>query len=70
MNIQIGHDAALLESKKKMKGRGLASPDTGDALALTFAGKLRPRKYNGRNNNQARRVHAVSGNNSSSWMGN
>lgn len=27
----------LLESKKDMKARGLASPDDGDALALTFA---------------------------------
>lgn len=27
----------LLESKKDMRARGLASPDTGDALALTFA---------------------------------
>lgn len=27
----------LLESKEDMRGRGLASPDAGDALALTFA---------------------------------
>jgi hypothetical protein len=26
----------ILESKKDMKGRGLASPDEADALALTF----------------------------------
>lgn len=30
-------DKVQLEKKKDMKGRGLASPDTGDALALTFA---------------------------------
>lgn len=30
-------DAIILESKEKMKARGLASPDNGDALALTFA---------------------------------
>ena len=30
-------DQLLLESKERMKGRGLASPDMADALALTFA---------------------------------
>jgi len=30
-------DAQVLESKEEMKKRGLASPDNGDALALTFA---------------------------------
>jgi hypothetical protein len=32
-----GRDSILLEKKKDMKKRGLASPDVGDALALTFA---------------------------------
>lgn len=32
-----GRDAILLESKKKMAARGLASPDRADALALTYA---------------------------------
>ncbi|GEP61724.1 hypothetical protein [Reyranella soli] len=31
------HDAILLERKDDMRKRGLASPDDGDALALTFA---------------------------------
>lgn len=30
-------DRLLLESKEKMEGRGLASPDDGDALMITFA---------------------------------
>jgi hypothetical protein len=30
-------DSMMLESKESMKDRGLASPDDGDALALTFA---------------------------------
>ncbi len=30
-------DRLLLESKESMAKRGLASPDDGDALALTFA---------------------------------
>lgn len=32
-----GRDAILLESKDDMRARGLASPDDGDALALTFS---------------------------------
>lgn len=33
-------DAIMLEPKEKMKKRGLASPDNGDALACTFAVKI------------------------------
>jgi len=33
-------DAVMLESKESLKGRGLPSPDDGDALALTFAGRV------------------------------
>src|SRR5262249_35566644 len=35
--LRDGRDAILLERKEDMKRRGLASPDNGDALALTFA---------------------------------
>ena len=38
--VEYGYDASdaiLLERKDDMKRRGLASPDDGDALALTFA---------------------------------
>src|SRR5436190_22221796 len=38
--VDFGYDASdaiLLERKDDMKRRGLASPDDGDALALTFA---------------------------------
>jgi len=35
-------DRLLLESKESMKKRGLASPDDGDALALTFSMPVRP----------------------------
>jgi len=34
-------DRLVLESKEKMKARGVDSPDDGDALALTFAGSVR-----------------------------
>ncbi len=39
-NVEYGYDASdalLLERKDDMRRRGLASPDDGDALALTFA---------------------------------
>lgn len=36
-------NAILLERKQDMKRRGLASPDHGDALALTFAAPVLPR---------------------------
>ena len=35
--LRHGRDAIQLERKEDMKRRGLASPDNGDALALTFA---------------------------------
>ncbi len=40
--LRAGRDAILLERKKDMKARGLASPDDGDALALTFAHPVAP----------------------------
>jgi hypothetical protein len=39
----------VLESKDDMKARGLASPDIGDALAMTFAENVLPTGA-GRNN--------------------
>ena len=40
--LKQGRDSILLERKKDMKARGLASPDDGDALALTFAHPVAP----------------------------
>ena len=40
-------NAILLEKKEHAKARGLASPDNGDALALTFAEDVAPRKVPG-----------------------
>jgi hypothetical protein len=37
-----GRDAIQLERKEDMKKRGLASPDNGDALALTFSYPVQP----------------------------
>lgn len=44
-SVEFGHntkDQLLLESKKSMKARGLASPDDGDALAMSFAFPVAP----------------------------
>ena len=38
-------DEILLEKKEHMKDRGLASPDDGDGLALTFAVPVLPTFY-------------------------
>ncbi len=40
--MKDGRDAIILEKKEHMKKRGLASPDDGDALALTFAYTVAP----------------------------
>jgi hypothetical protein len=42
--LREGRDAIQLERKEDMKKRGLASPDSADALALTFAAPVEPRK--------------------------
>lgn len=42
-----GGSAILLEAKKDMKSRGLASPDLADALALTFAYPVVPKRHRG-----------------------
>ncbi len=60
-----GHDKRdriVLESKEHMKGRGVASPDDGDALALTFAAQVGTR-----NARQVMRSRPDRG--AHSWMG-
>ncbi|MCE2578071.1 hypothetical protein LDL36_06025 [Komagataeibacter sp. FNDCR1] len=37
----------ILERKEDMKKRGLASPDVGDALAITFAYPVAPSRFSG-----------------------
>lgn len=52
----VGNDDQLkLESKKKMKGRGLPSPDEADALACTFAVKTARKDLHASKNNPNRR---------------
>lgn len=45
--VRGGKDAILLEAKKDMKKRGLASPDLADALALTYAYPVMPSDHSG-----------------------
>jgi len=54
-----------LESKKDMKARGLASPDSADAICVTFAFPVAHREYNAR---VTPRVNAQGGVHTS-WMG-
>jgi hypothetical protein len=58
--------AILLESKKDMKARGLASPDAADALAVTFAYPLASREARDR---PRRIVMNQGGAITNSWMG-
>ena len=47
IGVEYGYDKdqrVQLEKKEHMKARGLASPDNGDALALTFAEHVEPRQ--------------------------
>ena len=58
--------AILLESKKDMKARGLASPDAADALAVTFAYPVASREYR----EKPRTLRMSQGNAvTNSWMG-
>jgi hypothetical protein len=58
--------AILLESKKEMKSRGLASPDAADALCVTFAFPVAHRDYNAKTE---RRIVHDRGAISTGWMG-
>jgi len=46
--LREGRDAIILEKKKDMKKRGLASPDDADGLCLTFAYPVQPNPNAGR----------------------
>lgn len=60
--------AMFLEGKKEMKARGVASPDTADALAITFAFPVANRGYNG--GAAGRRVEQAPSPMPTSWLGN
>lgn len=60
------YEVILLESKKDMQARGLASPDTGDMVAMTYAVKL---KAEPRPKKSAAFRRAGSGGGSYGWMG-
>ena len=54
-----------LESKQDMKKRGLASPDSGDALALTYAYDLAPEATH---DNFTRKIEVTTGFNTSDYI--
>ena len=56
----------LLESKKEMKSRGLASPDAADAIAVTFAFPVAHRESV---DNTSKRVYATQQMVETGWMG-
>lgn len=58
----------FLESKKDMKARGLASPDSADAIAVTFAYTVANRAAGSKKAAPARRS-AQSSSATTSWMG-
>ena len=58
--------AIFLESKKDMKARGLASPDSADAIALTFAFPVAHRESK---STIKRPAYSSPGAMSTSWMG-
>jgi hypothetical protein len=58
--------AILLESKKDMRSRGLASPDAADALAVTFAFPVAHREYVDRT---PKKTYSAGSGAASSWMG-
>jgi hypothetical protein len=55
-------DQLVIESKEAMQKRGVASPDRGDALALTFAAHVQPVAAR---DDSAERFSNLAG----SWMG-
>lgn len=57
--VRQGRDAIQLEKKADMKARGLASPDQGDALALTFAYPVQPSDHSWQFQNAGKAQHQV-----------
>jgi hypothetical protein len=60
-----GRDQVVLESKEDMEKRGLASPDDGDALALTFAQPVLPPEEQ----LEEEESESIYGNRQGGWMG-
>ena len=70
IGTEYGYDrnsAILLEKKEDMKKRGLASPDNGDALALTFAYQVAPRVAEQDNYQRLKRRQARARNSSTGY---
>lgn len=61
-----GFEVIQLESKDDMRSRGVASPDSGDAYAMTFAVKVRARE---RASSEPRRMMVATNEPGTSWLG-
>lgn len=61
-----GVDVIQLESKDDMRSRGIASPDSGDALAMTYAVRLRARPTRAA---EPRRMMVATAEPGTNWMG-
>jgi hypothetical protein len=60
--------AMVLESKADMQKRGQASPDDGDALALTFAAVVAPAEVEEPDEEEEFGLGRFSGSSNSGWM--
>jgi hypothetical protein len=60
--------AIQVESKKKMKARGQASPDSADAIAVTFAFSVAHRQEKSQKGDNKRHMRYDSSNYATSWM--
>jgi hypothetical protein len=64
----LSTQCAVLESKADMQKRGQASPDDGDALALTFAQPVAPAEVEEVDEEDEFAVGRYTGGGSSGWM--
>jgi hypothetical protein len=64
--VYLATHCALLESKADMQKRGQASPDDGDALALSFAQPVAPAEVE--EEDEEEEFGRFSGSSNSEWM--
>ena len=67
--VYLATQCAVLESKADMQKRGQASPDDGDALALTFAQPVAPAEVEEEDGEEEFGSVRRYGGGSSGWMG-
>ena len=65
-SVYLPRQCAVVESKPDMQKRGQASPDDGDALALTFAQPVAPAEVE--EEDEEEEFGRFSGSSNSGWM--